>query len=234
MRVLIALLLALVMSPIWAGALPDEPHIAVSGSYQVKAVPDRLRMSLSLSEVGRDVAFAQAEVDRRASRLIETLKRLGVGKADIASSQLQVTPHYNWNNREQVYVGSEVSRTVEIILRDITKYDALLRAVIDAKVGRINSTQLESSQMKQLRAQALQGAILDARNKAELLVADLNVRLGEVYSINAQGGGAVPMMASYRLQAESAESAFEPGTLEFTETVGVVFYLLSSTVVLSE
>ena len=36
-----------------AGNLPDEPHIAVTGSYEVSIVPDIVRISLNIAEASR-------------------------------------------------------------------------------------------------------------------------------------------------------------------------------------
>ena len=160
-----------------AGTVPDEPHVVVTGSYEVTAVPDILHISLDISEVGREVAEARASVEERSKKLIEALKSLKIDKKDINSAALKITPHYNWSNRVQIYVGTEVSRTIEVILRDIGNYDLLIRSIIDAKVARINNSKLKSTKEEDLRAEALRGAVADARGKAKLLCCD-NARQG--------------------------------------------------------
>ena len=92
-------------------------------------------------------------------KLITSLDALGIAKEDISSAQLQITPHYNWNNSAQIYAGTEVSRTVEITLRDLSRYDDLIRSIIDAGVAQIHSTRLSSSKEKKIKEDALRGAI---------------------------------------------------------------------------
>ncbi|MBC8317817.1 MAG: SIMPL domain-containing protein [Desulfobulbaceae bacterium] len=209
-----------------AEALPNEPHIVVSGTHEISAVPDILRMSLDINEVGRDVAEARASVEERSELLLQALKSLGVKKKDITSARLQITPHYNWSNKAQIYTGTEVSRVIEVILRDLAQYDEMVRAIIDARVARINNTSLESTENKELRALALQGAVADAREKAVLLVKNFPEQVGGVYSISASPspGGFRP--ARYQVAEFAKRESFEPGVIQISETVQVVFYLM--------
>lgn len=219
---IIALLLS---GPVYAGELPSEPHIVVQGTYKVSAVPDILRMSLTITEISREVAEARSSVEERSSRLIDTLKSIGVEKRDITSARLQITPHYNWSNKAQVYTGTEVSRVIEIILRNLSKYDEMVKTIIDARVARINNTTLESTEEKKLRARALQGAVADAREKANLLVQSFPEQVGSVHSISASPSHAGIRQARYQVAEYVKRDSFEPGVIEISESVQVIFYL---------
>jgi len=227
MRIVFILLIWSLAQYSLADALPSEPHIVVTGQSRQSIVPDILRMSMSITETGRDVELVSEKTEQRAARLISQLKALGINKKDITASHLRVVPHYNWQNREQVYVGTEVSRTIEIILRDLGKYDVFIRTVLESKVGKINNTRLESSKKQEIRKASLQAAVEDARAKAELLVSNIPEKLGSVYSISQQSSGPVIMQQNrmaYRAEA-SANSSFEPGVIELSESVTVVYYL---------
>ena len=222
----LSIIFLLLPDTVYAGELPDEPHIVVNGSYQVSAVPDILRMSLNITEISREVAEARSSVEERSSQLINTLiKSIGVEKKDITSARLQITPHYNWSNKAQVYSGTEVSRVIEIILRDLKKYDDMVKAIIDARVARINNTTLESTEEKKLRARALQGAVADAREKANLLVQSFPEKVGSVYSISALPPHTGFRQARYQVAEYVKRDSFEPGVIEISESVQVIFYL---------
>lgn len=228
MRMLnMTLMLILLTGPVWAGALPDQPHVVVSGQSEVRAVPDILKISLNLTEVGQEVTVARDVVEKRSQKLIDTLKQHGVKTQDIRAASLEIKPHYNWSNKAQIYTGTEVSRKIDVTLRDLGKYNELIKAIVEAKIASINSTRLESSREKTVRHEALQAAIADARQKAELLVAGFPEKLGPVYAISS-GGPGNRMRGSYemadRMVANAA--AFEPGTIELSESVQVVFYLV--------
>lgn len=209
-----------------AAALPDAPHVAVTGQHELRVTPDILFMALSIAEVGKDVAAARLAVEQRSAQLIRQLLAAGVAKNDISSAQLQITPHYDWNNREQIYVGSEVSRSIEITLRDLSRHDMLIRSLIEARVAQINQTELRYANEKQLRAQALQGAVADARGRAALLIEGLPQKLGPVYALNTQSAGGIFKQTRFQVADRAMLEAFQPGEITLSETVEVVFYLL--------
>jgi hypothetical protein len=183
-------------------------------------------MGLSVIETGRDVSASRAAVEDRSSRLIEQLKKIGVEKQDISSSELRVVPHYNWSNKEQVYTGTEVSREVEVALRDLGKYSELMKIVFESGVGRITSTRLEASEEKALKRKALERSLADAKSKAQAIADDLGVALGRVYSVVA-GAESVGFAraAEMDFRAARGKTSFEPGTIQFRESVKVVYFI---------
>lgn len=209
-----------------AGSLPDVPHIVVTGEAELRSAPDILTLSLSITETGLEVAAARNTIEARSIQLINALAALDIAKEDISSAQLQITPHYNWDNKAQVYVGTEVSRTVDVTLRDLSRYDDLIRSIIDAGVAQIHSTRLSSSKEKELRQEALAAAIADGMDKARIMVAHLPEQIGPVYSMAPSVSSAPFMEARYKMAATDSQSAFEPGTILFRESLQIVFYLV--------
>ena len=212
--------------PSIAGSLPDVPHIVVTGEYEIRAVPDIVTLSLSIAETGFEVAKARNNIETRSKTLIASFDALGITKEDISSAQLQITPHYNWDNSAQIYAGTEVSRTIEVTLRDLSRYDDLIRAIIDARVAQIYATRVSSSKEKKFREDALRGAIQDGLEKAQIMVAHLPEKIGPVYSIATQALGEPPMQARFQMAETAKQSAFEPGTILFKESLQIVFYLI--------
>jgi uncharacterized protein YggE len=223
---LIALSLGAWSSNASADAYPDEPHVVVDGFAELSAVPDLLEMSLSISELNLDVAKAVSAVEERSSSLLAVVKSLGIDAKDVSSSELSITPRYNWNNREQTLVGSLVSRKIDLTLRDLTRYHDLIAALIEAKVGELSRTTLKSSREEDLRRELLQKAVADARRKAELLVSDANEGVGSIYSLSSQSQG-----QAYRAEfrgaavAQADQGSFEPGSIELRESIRAIFYL---------
>ena len=232
MRILVVLFTLLLFSNAHADSLPKAPHIAVNGKYEVKTTPDTLKLSLEIIEISRDVKVARNVVESRSKKLINSAQSIGLKREDITSAALSLTPRYNWQNSQQIYTGTEISRKIELNLRDMSKYDDLIKAILDANVARINNSQLSSSKEKELKAQAMQQAVSDATMRAKMLVTDLPQKVGSVYSINAYADQPMPTrdklmyrMADAAMMPE-ADSAFEPGTMSFSQSVQVVFYLI--------
>ncbi|MGH8402940.1 MAG: SIMPL domain-containing protein, partial [Gammaproteobacteria bacterium] len=127
----------------------------------------------------------------------------------------------------QVFVGQHVSRRIEITLHDMTRYADLVSALVKAGVTNIGSTTLDRSDMPALRHQALAKAVEDAHARAAALAAAAGGSLGSVYSITESTGFIRPqpvMMGA--LRAASVETAtYEPGTIEVTADVSIVYLL---------
>ena len=108
MRNILGLVLVFMLTgPVWAGAVPDQPHVVVSGQSEVSVVPDILQISLNLTEVGQEVAVARDQVEKRSHQLIDTLIHQGVEKRDITAASLKITPHYNWNFCSKITISCE-------------------------------------------------------------------------------------------------------------------------------
>ncbi|MFW2364873.1 MAG: SIMPL domain-containing protein [Desulforhopalus sp.] len=219
------ILLLLFIQPSFAASLPDAPHIVVNGEHEIRVTPDTLTISLGISQTGFEVGEARDSVEKRSRELVTAFEKIAIAPKDISSARLNITPHYNWNQKAQIYSGTEVSRTIEVTLRDLSHYDELIRSIIDAGVARIHSTRLSSSREKQIRQEALRGAIADGMKNGAMMVDHLPETLGSVYSIAPRSSVAPHPQARYELAAADRQSAFEPGTIVFKESLQIVFYL---------
>lgn len=232
MRIFTILIICLLSTSLaHADFLPNAPHIAVNGKHEIKVIPDILNISLEIIEISTNVPKARNIVETRSTKLIKSASSIGVSKEDINSAALSLSPRYNWQNNQQIYAGTEVSRRVIITLRDLSKYDDLIKAILDANVARINNSSLSYSKINEAKAEALKKAVADAKVKAEMLIADLPQEIGSVYSINAYTDTPAPFpRENYRAAAvleADAGAAFEPGTIKLSESVRVVFYLVN-------
>lgn len=212
--------------PVFASSLPDAPHIVVSGEHEIRVAPDTMTMTLGITQTGLEVSKARESVEEKSRKLLTAFETLAIAPKDISSARLRITPHYNWNQKAQIYSGTEVSRTIEVTLRNLGLYDDLLRAIIDAGVAQIHSTRLSSSKEKQFRQEAIRGAVADGMKNGAMLVEHLPESLGSVYSISPRSSASPLSQARYEVAAADRKSAFEPGTIVFKESLQIVFYLV--------
>lgn len=211
-----------------AGEYPDQPHIIVSGSQTIQVEPDLLQLSINISDTQIELTRASQSVETRSMKLIASVKKMGIKPEDIQAAELRITPRYKWQNQKQVLTGIEVTRVITLTLRDLDNYDQLIQLILDARVGRINNTQLLSSRQKELRKQALKGAIQDAKDKAELIASSIPQVLDGVYSVNTLSRQAIRPVARISVQEIANNTAFEPGMIEITERIEAIFLLKKS------
>src|SRR5690606_21133677 len=131
-----ALALLLLSAPALAGSgLPDERHIIVNGHGYVEAVPDIAILHLSIDATAESLLQAKDTVDRNTDLAVKAALKLGVKQDDIAASDIHASPQYDWQPAGRVYRGEQVSRTVDITLRDVSRYGQLVHALIKAGIS---------------------------------------------------------------------------------------------------
>ena len=221
-------LLILVFSALSVPALAKERTITVKGFAEQRVAPDILRLTFTVSRQALQQLAAKQEVDTLSSAAVRAALAEGIAEADIDSSQLRITPRSRWENNRQIDDGYEVERTVTVILRDLTRYNSLVDALVAAGIDTLRNVQPDLASQTAIKNQALRAAIADARNKATLIAGEFNGKLGKPLAIaEQQVSNQFPLrmvaMADSRSGKENYD--FQPGLIEVSAEVTVEFQL---------
>ncbi len=232
---------ALVAVNTMASPLPQQPHVYVEGSAELEVEPDMMVFSLSIQTVDMDLAKAKADVDARSRLLIDASKKFGIKANDIATTALNIRPEYEYKDGLRVLTGNNVSRQVDINLRDLKKYPEMMKALVDAKISETINTTLTVSDKKAIEEKVQNAAMDDAKARAGRLAKSQGQSLGTPWSISEfnnrgnerwelrpnrelMGNSAVMKADAMSLQRASGEP-FEPGVMKITAQVYVVYLL---------
>jgi uncharacterized protein YggE len=205
------------------GASEDAKEgITVTGSGDVKAIPDRADLSFGVQSEGPTAAQALAANSADSQRLIDALKEAGVQAKDLKTEHLDVSPRYDVEkvgNSRGYSANSSVSVRSQPLERAATLSDVAVRAGADSVSGPSLSVADKDAQYRR----ALERAFDDARAKAQALASAAGVSLGEVTAI-AEGGQApdFPVYATAE-RALDAKTPIEPGSQAITAGVTVTF-----------
>ncbi|GAA2270711.1 hypothetical protein GCM10010149_10150 [Nonomuraea roseoviolacea subsp. roseoviolacea] len=199
---------------------PGEPaQLTVVGQGTVQAPPDVMRLSVGV-DVRRDrasSAFSAAKAAR--ARLAAAVQGAGISVNDMRTENLTLGAEYK--DGPQV-VGYRAAQGVEVILRDMSRADAVIDAV--AAVGdevQINGISFEVSKAEALLARARAAAYRDALGKARQLAALAGRHVGRVVKIDEQSD------SSPRFSLAGADAAFvSPGQSSISVIVNVVYELV--------
>jgi uncharacterized protein YggE len=224
-----------------ADPLPDKPHIYVQGDARIEVEPDRLTISVGLTEVSDKLETAKGEVDARSRLLIERARAIGIEDRDIGTTSLRITPTYDYVDGERVDLGTAAYREVTLTLRDLSQYSELMSALVEADISTWISTRFLVSNGGALTDEALTRALENARARAERLAESQGKRLGDVYSIsefNTRRDESYQLYPSRRIVGQSSSAftdaqvsdnyvsePFEPGMMVATATVYVVYLI---------
>lgn len=223
----------LMAAPCLAGtALPDAPHVVTHGEGKATAKPDLARITLNAQYRNANAATAKQSVDRGVEAFLDLAPEFGLNPDDISASDVSVSEDVEYDDRDRrTSNGFVANREIRVKLRSLDKLGALLDAALAAGITEIENVTFESSREPELRREARDKAIADAREKASGLATAFGGALGPVYSINSirsgvdDGYGATTLDRIEVTGSRIQRSAYLQPTVEYAERVSAVFEL---------
>lgn len=217
----------------------EPPLITVTGQAEVRVPPDEVVFTLAVENIDKDMVVAGKRTDESVKQILAIARKNNVKPEDVQTSHISVQPKYNtddlpYESRDRVkrvLVGYEVSKTVAIRLRDISRFDDLLADVLKAGITRLSNLEFRDSQIRKHRDEARRMAIRAAQEKAKLLAGEIGQSIGPAYSITEESGVDYSRSMNQNVTTTSGassdnESATAPGTISVTAQVTVRFRLM--------
>lgn len=210
-----------------AQELKQVPMITVSGEGKVKVAPDQASISISIETKGTRADDVKRENDKKMDAVLKFIKKSNIAKEDYQTQRVSLNPNYDYEKKKHNYIATQ---TVQILLKDLSKYDALMEGLVDEGINRIDNVEFKSSKMKELQSDARKLAVKDAKVKAEDFVSVLGQKVGKAILISDNTQTYVPQPRMYAMKAAfDAELApretLAIGEIEITANVSVNFVL---------
>jgi uncharacterized protein YggE len=206
---------------------PQVKTLQVTGEGVVSAIPDEAFLLLAVQT--QATSANQASTDNAAimSKVIDALANIGIDKNAIVTVSYSLTPMYE-NKPDQTtpptIVGYAVRNAIQVTITDFTQVGKALDAAVAAGVNEVQGVTftLSPTMNANIEKQALQLAIQDADAKAKASVTTLGVSLLGPISVNP---GYTFQPVFQRLTASSAQTPIEPGPLQVTADVQIVYQI---------
>lgn len=148
--------------------LAPTPQIVATARGEVKVVPDRANIQISVQTRGETAAAAAAENARKQKAVIDALRALGIDAKDIATSGYNVYPEQRYEpNKEPVVVGYNVTNTLSVELKSINMVGPAIDAALGKGANMISSLQFFASNTDAARQEAIAIAVRKARADAD-------------------------------------------------------------------
>lgn len=212
---------------------PPDRVVAVSGSGEVLAVPDRALVMLAVEARHPALQTAQQEVNGIVERFLKLADELRIPREQIQTTSANVQAEFDWNpeTRERRMLGYYVSRQLRVELRELDKLGQLMERSVQVGVNQVSPPQLISSRADELRREALSEAADDARRSAEALAKTLGARVGNVRRIASSDVAWQPPPQPYERTAMAMKDSggaatYEAGQIEIRAQVTAEFDLI--------
>jgi uncharacterized protein YggE len=232
LRLFLAAIPALSVSPALAEP-PHPPHlsprtISVTGEAVVRTAPDQVIIHLAVESAGTDLAAILAETDARAGRIRAIARDFKIAAEHVQTDSISLQRRYIDSKPS----GYTAQRSIVLCMKDLGRVNALLNEVVKSGANRIDSISFETSQLRRFRDEARVQAVRAAKQKAQLLAAELAAQVGKPLSITEgtgaiqhAGGGGYQNFAREEPGTASTEGGFAAGQIAVNAYVSVVFQL---------
>lgn len=216
------------------------PHITVSGTAVTEATPDNLVWSLELKNTGPDLAKVADKHSALSATVLKTIKDFGVADKDVQTSRMEFGENMVYRTRSYVKEGYLATTSVTFKLADLSKYQEVWTRLAAIGGLSVKGAAYDLSKRIELQKQTRQKALLAAKEKAGVMAAALDSKIGEPLVIAedlsvTEGWGRSGLTANNVLNAQVSIAApdaenpasIAPGTIPIRIRVTVTFRLNS-------
>jgi uncharacterized protein len=178
----IAVVIAMLAGLAVAEEKTPSKFVRVTGTSEVRVVPDRAVIEIGVEKQDPSASAAKHAEDAAARQILAALRASGIDEKDIQTTYLWLQQRSSYEKKQKVYYFV-AAQTMTVTVRDISKLDTLLEALVQAGGNRIDSIEYETSEMRKYRDQARELAVKAAREKAEALARALGQDIGRAQQI---------------------------------------------------
>ncbi len=226
--------------------------INVSGDAHLFAAPDIAVMDFSVKSEAKTVADAVKDNTLKMNAITQAVKTLAVDAKDLQTTNYNISPRYEYvkvlmpntpnssaentqrteyeyiPNGKQVLAGYEVTSTLTIKMRDLSKIGDIIQAATDAGANEAGSLQFTIENPDTLQEQARKEAIDKAKTQAQILASQLAVKLVRIVNFSDNGQPVIYRNSAKSTMNYAAESAvpapaIEAGQNEITSSVNITY-----------
>lgn len=211
---------------------PSIRKIQVTGTAEVRTVPDQVELDLVIETFDKDPSRAKAETTRKAIAVMNVLSSLKVEARDIQSRGTSISSQFV--DRGKPPSGFSAQNSIHVTLRDISRFEELTNQAVRAGASSLGNVEFQTSKLSTLRQDARKMALAAAKKKATEMALEFGQQIGRVLTITEGGDRFSEIQASYNAFAYNAgggggggggEGQIAPGVITISEEVAVEFEL---------
>jgi uncharacterized protein YggE len=180
-----------------AQEIDKMPMLTVTGTAEVMVAPDEVLFSLDVTKTDKDLQIAKRTNDETVGKILELARRFSVAPQDVKTDAISVEMKYESirDPKKKVYdedgdeigtkifKGYEVSKTVTVRLRNISRFEEFFSEVLKTGITEVNSVKFETSKLRENKDLARDMAMKAAREKAVAMSAAIGQTIGKAIRI---------------------------------------------------
>jgi uncharacterized protein len=159
--------------------------ISVTGTGEVKVVPDIALVSIGVQVQMETLSSAQQQAAESMAAVTDVLKNNSIANEDIQTSNYSIQPVWQWVDNENVFVGYKVVNVVNVKIRNMEAIGDIIDAAVAAggEYVVVNGISFSIDNPDEYYNNARLDAMDDAKEKATQLAHSAGVKVGSPISI---------------------------------------------------
>lgn len=213
-------------------ASPQIMHVSAEG--KITAVPNIATVTIGVISEGVDAIAVKNLNNQQINRIIALLKNEKIDAHDIQTTTFSASPKYNYNNGQSNIIGYQATQSVTVKIRTLEQSRPTLEKILSDVVNNNNITiqgiDFNFSDTEKLKAAARKKAIVLAKEKANNISIEANLKLGKIVNVvfdstnsTVNPISARAMLSASTMQAKSIQPQIEPGHQEIIENITLLF-----------
>lgn len=182
---------------VWAGSeiAEERPTLDVTGVGEVWTAPNEAVLALGVRAEAETADGAYDAAAERAAAVVQAIGRQ-VSEERIGTRRLSLEPKFEYTSGRSKLVGYVAFTMLEIRVDEPDAVGSVLDAAVAAGANDAVGVSWVVEDDDAVAREALAAAVADARANAELVAADLGMRLGDPLDVTVrdQGGGIPPVL----------------------------------------
>lgn len=214
MKKIVAILLALLLM-LGCAAMAEKSTLVVNGSASVVLEADWASAVLGVNLSGNDLTSLQNQVNSTVEAICEALVQAGIDEKNITTNFIYITPNYNYGMTsygEAEFNGYTIENTLCIETDQIDLLGSYIDAACAAGANSFNSINFSAKNDSEARKLALEMAVEDAREKAEIIAAASGMGIENIVEIQEGGISSYAKSAYDGVNGYAMESTAAAGT----------------------
>lgn len=182
-------------------SMQNNSVLVVSGQGEATAQPDQATVRLGAEVQAETAQSAQSQINTIMQNALQRIRATGIAERKIQTTGLQLFPVYERQKPDQEQpprvTAYRAVNTVQVVIDDLSLVGRVIDAGVAAGANRIDSLAFDLRDDQAARAEALQKAVTQARDKAAVLASAAGVALGDVSEIREGGVNIIPPPRPY-------------------------------------
>ncbi len=204
---------------------------SVSAEGKVTVSPDIAKISFSVVSEGVNPKTIADENNKKMNAAISYVKSLGIDEKDIKTTQYNLSPRYEYDEKtKKTFIsGYTLTQNVLVKVRDLGKVAEILGGLPDLGINQIGAISFEIDEPEKYLAEARDKAFEKAKTKAQAMAGKNDVQLGRVINFSEYQGYQQPVYRVDQMMSKGGGDSFasapqiQPGTEEVIVNVSVTY-----------